>query len=190
MEKPIVSPRDRELPSNEQGFLEGAVWSEQSVTPHWEHVRELVHGVKVKEVKHVPTHYGSLRELYRADWLVDDEPVGGVFASTLEPGAISAWHAHVRTHDRLFVVDGMLRIVLYDARTSSPTHRMLNADLLFGHLRPALLVIPPGVWHGVQNVSSRPALLVNVVSRAYTYDEPDHLRLPPDSDQIPYRGFA
>jgi dTDP-4-dehydrorhamnose 3,5-epimerase len=180
----------RPIPTREQGFLDGARWDVQSVTPHWEPVRELIAGVRIKEVKHVPTGYGSLRELYRADWDLDAGAVGGAFISVLEPGTVSAWHAHVRTTDRLFVVQGMARIVLYDARASSPTHGTLNDDLVFGLLRPALVIIPPGVWHGVQAISSTAAALVNLVDRAYTYTEPDHLRLPPDAEQIPYRGFA
>jgi dTDP-4-dehydrorhamnose 3,5-epimerase len=177
----------RPTPPPERGFLPGAAWDEQSVTPHWDRLREGIVGVHIKEVKHVPTSYGTLREVYRADWTPDGAPVGGVFISTLEPGAISAWHAHVETHDRLFATHGMLRIVLYDARAGSPTQGRLMDDLVFGVLRPALVVIPPGVWHGVKNVSREPASVVNVVSPAYQYESPDHLRLPVDSDQIPYR---
>ena len=175
--------------SEAQGWLEGAELRRESVTPYWEPIRELIEGVQIKEVKHVPTSYGYLKELYRDDWALDAEPVGGVFQSTFEPTAISAWHSHVHTTDRLFVVDGMMRIVLYDARKSSRTYRMLSTDLQFGLVRPALVVIPPGVWHGVENISSERASLVNLVSVAYDYAEPDHLALPPDTDLIPYRGF-
>jgi dTDP-4-dehydrorhamnose 3,5-epimerase len=50
-----------------------------------------------------------------------------------------------------------------------------------------LVVVPPGVWHGVQNTGSVPGLLLNVVDRAYCYEEPDHWRLPADTANIPYR---
>jgi dTDP-4-dehydrorhamnose 3,5-epimerase len=50
-----------------------------------------------------------------------------------------------------------------------------------------LLIIPPGVFHGVQNISSQPAVLLNLVDKAYQYEAPDHWRLPLDTDKIPYR---
>jgi dTDP-4-dehydrorhamnose 3,5-epimerase len=88
--------------------------------------------------------------------------------------------------DRLFVSQGLLRIVLYDGRADSPTYERIN-EFRFGAVRPALLTIPPGVWHGVQNISSSPAVLLNLVDEAYRYEDPDHWRLPKDTEKIPYR---
>jgi len=31
-----------------------------------------------------------------------------------------------------------------------------------------------------------PSILVNLVDAAYSYDDPDHWRLPPDTPEIPY----
>ena len=49
------------------------------------------------------------------------------------------------------------------------------------------VTIPPGVWHGVVALGPETALLLNLVDKAYAYDAPDHWRLPPDTDQIPYK---
>jgi dTDP-4-dehydrorhamnose 3,5-epimerase len=57
----------------------------------------------------------------------------------------------------------------------------------YGAVRPAIVVVPPGVWHGIQNVSSSVSTLINVVDRAYNYEQPDPYRLPMDASQIPYR---
>ena len=78
------------------------------------------------------------------------------------------------------------RVVLYDARGDSPTRGQMN-EFRIGTVRPGLIVIPPGVWHGVQNLHDGPSTLVNLVDRAYRYDDPDHWRLPPDTAEIPYR---
>jgi hypothetical protein len=40
---------------------------------------------------------------------------------------------------------------------------------------------------GMQNISNSCTVLLNLVDRAYQYEQPDHWRLPLDSDQIPYR---
>ncbi|HJW92019.1 MAG TPA: hypothetical protein VJ901_00235 [Thermoanaerobaculia bacterium] len=44
----------------------------------------------------------------------------------------------------------------------------------------------PGVWHGLHNIASADALMVNFPSRPYDYDDPDHYRLPYDAEEIPY----
>lgn len=167
--------------------LPGMRRASQSVTSDWQNVEQKhIAGVVVREVRAVGTGYGVLTEVFRRDWELDDGPVDQIFQSLLEPGAVSAWHAHAHTCDRLFVASGRLDLVLYDARRDSPTHGELNR-FRFGVFRPALLVIPPGVWHGVHNGSAEPALLLNAVDRAYRYEGPDHWRLPPDSDAIPHR---
>ncbi len=53
--------------------------------------------------------------------------------------------------------------------------------------RPGLLIVPPGVFHGVKALGARPATLINMVDEAYSYTAPDHWRLPADSAEIPYR---
>jgi dTDP-4-dehydrorhamnose 3,5-epimerase len=49
-----------------------------------------------------------------------------------------------------------------------------------------MMVIPIGVWHGLQNLGSADALMLNFPTRAYDYEDPDHFRLPFDTPEIPY----
>ncbi len=156
----------------------------QSMHPDWNVPRRLIDGVAIREVKNVPKANGILTELVRTEWL--DGPVGQVFQVTLQPGAISAWHAHEHATDRLFVNAGAMRVVVYDGRPGSATHGEVN-EILCGLYRPTLIVVPPKLWHGVQNVSDRPSSIVNMPDRAYRYEDPDHWRLPWDSAAIPYR---
>ena len=165
-------------------MIEGAERDGQSVTPKWDSVgNHLIPGVKVFETRNVLTGYGRLVEIYREDWGLDDDPVRQVYQSTLNPGEGSAWHAHGDTRDRLFVNAGTMRIVLYDSQS-----RVVNAFTLGEH-RPGLVVIPQGVWHGILNVGHGPASVINLVSHAYDYEEPDHWRLPADTDKIACDDF-
>lgn len=168
-----------------RGRIPGAVKARQSVTADWDFTQDLIHGVLVKETKNVPKDSGVLTEVFRLDWALDGGRIEQVFQVTLKPGAISAWHVHETTTDRLFVADGLMKIVLYDARVVAPTYRRIN-EFRLGALRPGLLVVPPGVWHGVQNIGPDSGRLLNLVDCAYRYDDPDHWKLPPDSDRIPY----
>jgi len=173
--------------TSQDEIVKSAVSDTQSITSDWQEIQDLIDGVIVREVKNVCKRSGGvLTELYRRDWFADDSVVDQVFQNVLEPGQVSAWHMHRETSDRLFVNRGALKIVLFDGRIDSPTCRAVN-EFCFGQSRPALIVIPPGVWHGVKNLGSSLASLINMVDRAYRYDSPDHWRVPPDSDEIPYR---
>lgn len=168
------------------GAIAGCSKRSQSVTSDWTVLRELIDGVRLKEVRNVPKGNGTVTEIYRRDWDLDTADVDQAFQVTLVPGAISAWHVHRLTTDRLFVNAGMMRVVLYDARESSATFGRVN-EFLLGSARPGLVVVPPGVWHGVQVIGSEPASLLNIVDLAYRYDDPDHWELPWDTERIPYR---
>jgi dTDP-4-dehydrorhamnose 3,5-epimerase len=98
---------------------------------------------------------GTLTEIFRLDWGLDPGAVQQVFQVTLVPGALSAWHTHQLTTDRLFITHGQIKIVLFDGREDSPTRGHVN-EFRFGIARPAPVVVPPRVWHGVQNISSGP----------------------------------
>jgi dTDP-4-dehydrorhamnose 3,5-epimerase len=168
-------------------LLDGATKDRQMITADWQvATQQLIAGVVVKEVKNVPTGYGFLTEIFREEWDLDALPIGQVFQSVLRPGGISAWHAHECTTDRLFVNTGLIHIVLYDGRELSPTCGTIN-EFRVGSLRPALIVVPPKVWHGIHNISDETSSILNLVDRAYSYEDPDHWRLPPDSPEIPYR---
>jgi dTDP-4-dehydrorhamnose 3,5-epimerase len=159
----------------------------QTVTADWQRTDQRpIHGVVLKEMRAVATSYGWLTEIWRADWALDAAGVDQIFQAVVEPGSVNAWHAHASTTDRLFVAHGRLDVVLYDSRQDSPTYGEIN-EFGIGTGRPALLVVPPRVWHGVRNPTRAIAVLLNAVDRAYAYAGPDHWGLPPDTNQIPYR---
>jgi dTDP-4-dehydrorhamnose 3,5-epimerase len=158
----------------------------QSITADWQLANQkLIDGVHIKEISNVPTNKGYLTEIYRTDWKLDKHRIQQIFQVNLNPGAISAWHAHSITTDRLFVNKGTIRIVLYDSRKSSSTYKLIN-EFCFGAIRPALVVVPPMIWHGIENISNEVSSLINIVDKAYDYVDPDHYRLPPNTKKIPY----
>lgn len=91
--------------------------------------------------------------------------------------------------ESVFVNQGHLKVVLFDGREESSTFGKVS-EIFVGDARPTFLVIPVGVWHGLQNLGSSDALVLNYPTNAYRYEDPDHWRLPYDTDQIPYRWRA
>jgi dTDP-4-dehydrorhamnose 3,5-epimerase len=166
-------------------MIEGAVKDAQLVTGDWQMLRAPIEGVTIREVLHVPRDHGVITEMYRPEWDPTGLPVVHAYQSRLFPGAIGAWSCHARSIDRLFVSQGHVKIVLYDGREDSPSHgRVLEHHL--GDARPSFVVLPPGIWHGLQNLGASDALVVNFPSEAYDYADPDHWRLPMDTPEIPY----
>jgi dTDP-4-dehydrorhamnose 3,5-epimerase len=166
-------------------MLRGAQKDSQLVTSGWQTIAARIDGVVVREVLHVLRDHGVITENYRSEWDPTDLPVVHVYQSRLFPGAIGAWSCHAKSIDRLFVNQGHAKIVLYDGRDDSPTLGQLM-ELHVGDARPTFLVIPAGVWHGLQNLGSSDALLLNFPTNAYDYEDPDHYRLPWDTAEIPY----
>lgn len=181
-----MADKKKTLRDKSFGLLPDAKKDAQSITAEWQFLQPMIDGVVLKEVRHVPKENGHLTEIWRREWALDTGPVEQVFQVLLKPGGVSAWHTHLTTIDRLFANHGCVKIVLYDARKNSPTFGKLNIFRV-GTIRPTLVIIPPGIWHGVENISSEPSLLLNLVDRAYHFEDPDHWRLPADSAEIPYR---
>jgi dTDP-4-dehydrorhamnose 3,5-epimerase len=167
-------------------MLKGAVKDKQTVSRERGVIRDLIEGVRWRELRNIATRNGLTSELYRADWSLWPGAVQHMIHASFLPGAISAWHCHEHQTDSIVVTAGSLRLVLYDARTGSPTHGKVDV-LNLSRAAPALVVIPPGIWHGLQNREGGESAMINYFDRAYVYEDPDEWRLPPDTDQIPYR---
>jgi dTDP-4-dehydrorhamnose 3,5-epimerase len=169
--------------------LPGATKDEQSVTADWQVLQEAIDGVRLIEVRSVIGERGSTTEVLRREWFghgAADFEIDQVFQVLLGPDAVSAWHVHLNTTDRLFVTGGHVKVALYDSRPGSRTHGMVN-EYRLGDRRPGLVIVPPGVWHGLKNIGAEEARVLNLVDRAYQYEDPDHWRLPADTAEIPYR---
>jgi len=166
-------------------MLPGAQKDGQLVTPQWEMLREPIEGVHLHEVRHVPRDHGIITEIFRPEWDPTGLPVAQIYQSRLYPGAIGAWSCHMKNVDRLFINQGNVKLVLFDGRENSPTFRRIN-EYHVGDARPAMMVIPIGVWHGLQNLGAADALMLNFPTRSYNYEDPDHYRLPFDTPEIPY----
>ena len=166
-------------------MLPGAQKDGPQITEDWQKLGKTIEGVSIREVRHVPRDHGVITEILRPQWDPTGFPVVQIYQTRLFPGALGAWSCHMRTTDRLFVNQGHVKIVLYDARDGSAT-RGVVMEVHAGDIRPSLVVMPPGIWHGLQNLGTSDALVLNCPSQAYDYGDPDHYRLPHDTREIPY----
>ncbi len=166
-------------------MLPGAQKDSQQISEDWQQLGTTIEGVTVREVLHVPRDHGVITEMFRPEWDPTGLPVVHIYQSRLFAGALGAWSCHRRSTDRLFVSQGHVKIVLFDDRDGSKTTGRIM-ELIAGDVRPCLVVVPPGIWHGLQSLGSIDALVLNFPTEAYNYKDPDHYRLPYDSSEIPY----
>jgi dTDP-4-dehydrorhamnose 3,5-epimerase len=169
--------------------LETAVKDPASVTAEGESLAELIDGVEYRRTRTHADERGTLSEIIDPRWGFTEDPLVYAYLATLRPGQVRGWVIHLEQNDRLFVFEGVIRIVLYDARTDSETYGRVNVFHFGSHDR-ALVSIPAGVYHAVKNVGDREGAFVNLPSQPYRHDNPDKYRLPLDNDVIPYRLSA
>ena len=144
----------------------------------------MISGASIAGVVIRPLHWhndqrGSLSELVRAD---DAElmvaPIGQVYATTLYPGVVKGWHLHARQWDRMVCLVGRVMLGLVDGREDSPT-RDAQLRVVLGDRYHALVLVPPGVYHGLKNIGTAEAMVVNTVSAPYDRVSPDEVRVAP-----------
>lgn len=151
---------------------------------------ELIDGVRFRAVRPVPHEDGTLAEVARTAWDEVDQPIVQVHVTTTLPGRVRAWGLHRRSTDRLFVVSGLVSIVLYDGRVDSPTSGVVN-ELRVSERNPALVVVPPLLYHGWKNIGTDEAYVLNMPTALYDHEAPDALDLPYESELaeeiVPFR---
>lgn len=158
---------------------------EQTVTPEGERLDRFIDGVEVRPAITHSDERGTLTEIFNPAWGFTDEPLVYVYQATIHPGQKKGWVVHLEQEDRLFFASGAAKVVLYDARPSSPTHGLVQ-EVFLGNLNRGLLRIPPGVVHAVANVGPEELRFLNLPTRSYNHERPDKRRIAPDSDAIPY----
>jgi dTDP-4-dehydrorhamnose 3,5-epimerase len=151
---------------------------------------QAIDGVIFRPTRPVPHEDGHVTEVARASWEILRAPVVQVHITTTFPGRVRAWGLHQLGTDRLFVVSGLVKIVVFDGRKVSATFGALN-EFVVSEKNPGLLVIPPNLYHGWKNIGNSEAIIINMPDRMYNYEQPDALDLPWDSETaariVPYR---
>ncbi len=144
----------------------------------------MIHGVQTKILRVLPDERGRLMEILRLDDALF-EKFGQVYLTTTYPGVIKAWHYHKKQNDNITAIKGMLKLVLYDGRSTSPTNGEIN-EFFIGEHKPMLVHVPKNIYHGWKCIGQDEALVINCVTEVFDYQNPDEHRLPFNSKDIPY----
>jgi dTDP-4-dehydrorhamnose 3,5-epimerase len=163
-----------------------------------------ISGVKLKNLRTNRDERGFFREVVRVtdDFFAGSDPANPPFGqwshSKMVSKVVKAWHYHHLQTDWWYIPVGLVKTVLIDNRSESPSFGsvmeiIMGEEELKGSYKnnPELtdaspeicVMIPPGVLHGCQVLSSQ-AHLFYITS--HTYNPLDEGRYPFDSSEIGY----
>ena len=143
-----------------------------------------IDGVQVLSLPHVTLPNGFMMEMFRSDWPAIGTSVRQANWFSLLPGAVTGWHCHSGHTDHLVGVAGTIKLALWDGRDGSPS-RGAPEVVRLDPKRPTMVIVPPGVWHGLRNEGSAPAGYVQVLDALYNHKNPDSRKLPLGTPEIP-----
>lgn len=143
----------------------------------------MIDGIQTKNLIRHPDERGFFEELLRVNDPIFAEGFGQLSRSSMTTGVVKAWHIHKSQIDWWYIVQGTIKVALYDYRPSSTTYKELNEYTLGSGGQDIILKIPAGVAHGLKVIAG-PAELVYVTSGIYSKGEEG--RIPYDDALIGY----
>lgn len=141
-----------------------------------------IHGVVISPLKQILDERGKVMHMLREDSHLF-ERFGEIYFSCTYPGAVKAWHMHKKMTLNYAVISGVLKVVLFDDRTDSPTFGKLQ-EIFLSPENYFLVTVPPLVWNGFKGVGSNMAIVANCSTLPHDPDE--IIRKDPMDTTIPY----
>ncbi|WP_342305942.1 dTDP-4-dehydrorhamnose 3,5-epimerase family protein [Methanolobus sp. ZRKC5] len=142
----------------------------------------MIEGVEVIPLRKIPDERGKIMHMLR----VDDkhfEKFGEIYFSMAYPSVIKGWHLHTQMTLNYAVIQGMIKLVLFDQRENSETKGLLQ-ELFIGEDNYCLVKIPPGIANGYKVYGTESAIVANCAS--HPHDPEEMIRIDPFSKEMPY----
>ena len=143
-----------------------------------------IEGVIIQPLKQITDKRGSVLHMLKNDSSLFKQ-FGEVYFSEIHSGVIKAWKQHKKQSQNLTVPLGVIRLVIYDNRPNSNTHRKITEYKLGRPEDYKLVHIPPMLWYGYQGIGDQTALIANFTDLSHDSEEIESLS--DDTSQIPYQ---
>jgi len=142
----------------------------------------MINDVKIIPLKKIPDERGCIFHMLKS---TDEHftEFGEIYFSTINPGAIKAWHDHTKMIINYAVIVGNIKLVLYDGRKKSSTYKELQ-EVFIGENNYCLVQVPPGVINGFKAVGNEKAIVANCANIAH--DPTETIRIDPFDKKIGY----
>jgi dTDP-4-dehydrorhamnose 3,5-epimerase len=143
-----------------------------------------IEGVSVHPVQTHQDERGFFREIARLSRLEPSLPVRQISHSLVHAGVVKAWHGHRDQGQWNYVINGLIKAVLFDSRQDSPT-RGRKMEILCGDGHEGrVYFFPPGVLHGYRCIHGPMNILYFTTGE---YDPSEEIRVDHDDSSIGYK---
>jgi len=140
----------------------------------------MIKGVKIKPLSKIADERGVIFHMLRRDD-PDFKKFGEIYFSLVYSGVVKGWHLHTKMTLNYAVIQGMIKLVLFDDRKGSPTRGEIM-EIFTGEGNYSLITIPPEVWNGFKGIGVKPAIVANCAT--IPHDPKEIKRIDPLNNRI------
>ena len=118
----------------------------------------MIKDVKITPLKTFSDERGSVKHMMKCT-----DPAfkkfGEIYFSVVLPGKIKAWRKNKKTTVNYAVIEGNIKLVVYDGKESRVIY--------IGEDNYCLVTIPPGLWRGFKAIGGKKAIVADLVDMPY-----------------------
>ncbi len=141
-----------------------------------------IEGVAIKPLHKIPDERGAIYHMLRSDDEIFQQ-FGEIYFSLIHPQVIKGWHWHEKMVLHYAVIDGKIKLVLFDDRLESKTRGNL-IEIFAGEENYCLIQVPAQVWNGFKGLGTKTSIVANCAS--IPHDPLEIKRWDPFTAKIPY----
>ena len=112
----------------------------------------MIEGVEITPLKIISDNRGRVMHMLRNDSRMYKK-FGEIYFSITYSNTIKAWHMHKDMILNYACIKGIIKLVLYDDRKSSPSRGKFQ-ELILSTDNYFLVTVPPLIWNGFKNICS------------------------------------
>ena len=142
----------------------------------------MIEGVQINQLTQIFDERGKVMHMLRADTETFKQ-FGEIYFSCTLPGVVKAWHLHKEMTLNYAVINGNIKLVLYDNRCDSSTKGQVR-EIFMSPENYVLVTVPPGIWNGFKCIGQETAILANCSTLPHDPEEIE--REDPYNSIIPY----
>lgn len=142
----------------------------------------MIEGILINKLKQIPDERGAIYHMLRND-SAHFIKFGEIYFSIAFPGIIKGWHEHTKQIQNYAVVDGKIKLVLYDNRPKSNTFKEID-EIFLGEENYSLVTIPTGIITGYKCISKKNSILANCST--LPHDPSEMINYDFKGDKVPY----
>ena len=142
----------------------------------------MIEGVLINKLKQIPDERGAIYHMLRRD---NDHFIefGEIYFSIAFPGIIKGWHEHTKQIQNYAVIDGKIKLVLFDNRSDSKTFKQID-EIFLGEENYSLVTIPTGIITAYKCISRKNSILANCST--LPHDPNEMINYDFNGDKVPY----